>query len=72
MQGSSETTIILDQDTKQINWQTSLFSSSNPSSTNSVLGFATSANLGNILERLPGEENHSFRTDKGVTELLDA
>ena len=71
LQGDSEPTISFDQDTKQINWYTSLFYTSNSSSTTSVSGFATSANSGYAFEILPGGENHSFRRGKGGTELVN-
>ena len=70
-QADSKPTISFNQDTKLINWQTSLFTSSNCSSTTSVLGFATSTNSGNAFKRLPEGENYSFRTGKRSTELVD-
>lgn len=55
----------------EINWQTSFFSSNKSFSTTSVSEFGTSTNSGNAFAGLPGGENHSFRTRKVGTELMD-
>ena len=54
MQIDSESKINLNQNTNQIKWQTSFQSNSNSSSTNSIQGFATQPNSGNVIKEFSG------------------
>ena len=66
MQRDSESTINLNQNTKQINRQASFHSSSNSSSTTAIQDFKAQPNSGNVINEFSGGEADWKQTEKGT------
>ena len=66
MQRDSESTINLNQNTKQINRQASFHSSSNSSSTTAIQDFEAQPNSGNVINEFSGGEADWKQTEKGT------
>ena len=72
MQRYSESTTDLNQKFKQIDWQTSLHSNSNSSSTSPIQGFATQSNKGDVIKEFLGGQSISHRAGKKGTQMVDS